>query len=40
MNELEPPPRLRPSRLRPILGTVAGAAAGFAFYIFFGCDSG
>jgi hypothetical protein len=40
MNELEPPPLLRPSRPRPILGTIAGGAAGLAFYILFGCDSG
>ncbi len=40
MNELEPLPRLRPSRLPPILGTIAGAAVGFAFYVLFGCDSG
>ncbi len=32
--------RLRPHRLRPILGTLAGAAAGFAYYWFLGCDSG
>lgn len=33
-------PRVRPRPLIPILGTAAGAAAGFAFYWFFGCDSG
>jgi hypothetical protein len=33
-------PRLRPRRWLPILGTLAGAAAGFAFYWFYGCDSG
>jgi hypothetical protein len=32
--------RLRPNRLRPILGALVGAAAGFAFYVFYGCDSG
>lgn len=40
MKDLDPPPRLRPSRLRLIIGTIVGAGAGFAFYIFFGCDSG
>ena len=40
MTDPEPIPRLRPSRLVPVLGTLAGAAAGFAFYWFFGCDSG
>jgi hypothetical protein len=34
------PPRLRPGPLRPVLGTLLGAAAGFAFYWFYGCDSG
>jgi hypothetical protein len=40
MNEHETVPRLRPRRLVPVLGTLVGAAAGFAFYWFFGCDSG
>lgn len=25
---------------RPLVGAVLGAAAGFAFYVFYGCDSG
>lgn len=33
-------PRLRPRRIVPVIGTIVGAAAGFAFYVFFGCDSG
>lgn len=40
MSDDEPPVRLRPSRLIPVLGTIAGGAAGFAFYWFYGCDSG
>ena len=31
---------LRPKAIVPILGAVVGAAAGLAFYIFIGCDSG
>jgi hypothetical protein len=34
------PPRLRPGPLRPVLGALLGGAAGFAFYWFYGCDSG
>jgi hypothetical protein len=34
------PPRLRPRPLVPVIGTLVGAAAGFAFYWFLGCDSG
>ena len=37
MHETAP---LRPSRWLPVAGAVLGAAAGFAFYWFFGCDSG
>ncbi|MDQ3365075.1 MAG: hypothetical protein M3680_06580 [Myxococcota bacterium] len=33
-------PRLRPRRLLPVAGALLGAAAGFAFYYFHGCDSG
>lgn len=40
MNDDEAPPRLRPSRIGPALGMIVGAAAGFAFYWFYGCDSG
>lgn len=37
----EPPvPRLRPSAWLPIAGAVVGGLAGFAFYYFYGCDSG
>lgn len=25
---------------KPVIGTFVGAAAGFAFYWFYGCDSG
>jgi hypothetical protein len=32
--------RLRPRPLVPILGTVLGGAAGFAYYLFIGCKSG
>lgn len=32
--------RLRPRRWVPIVGTLVGAAAGFAYYWFYGCDSG
>lgn len=39
-NESKQIPRVRPRPLAPIIGTLAGAAAGFAFYWFFGCDSG
>jgi hypothetical protein len=39
-NESEQIPRIRPRPLVPIIGTLVGAAAGFAFYWFFGCDSG
>ncbi len=35
-----PVPRLRPRRLVPVLGTFVGAAAGYAYYVFLGCDSG
>lgn len=31
-------PRRR--RLVPLIGTLVGAGAGFAFYWFYGCDSG
>ena len=27
-------------RLVPLIATLLGAAAGFAFYLFYGCDSG
>jgi hypothetical protein len=40
MNETDRVPRLRPSRLRLVIGPLVGAAAGFAFYWFYGCDSG
>ena len=30
----------RRRRVVPLIGTVAGAAVGFAFYWFYGCDSG
>lgn len=41
MSATEPPvPSLRPSPWRPILGAVLGGAAGFAYYWFWGCDSG
>jgi hypothetical protein len=40
MTEHAPPPRLRPTWLWPTVGTIVGAAAGFAFYVFYGCDSG
>ena len=40
MTEIDRHSRLRPNRVRPVIGTVLGAAAGFAFYLFFGCDSG
>jgi hypothetical protein len=40
MNETHHVPRLRPSRLRLVIGPLVGAAAGFAFYWFYGCDSG
>jgi hypothetical protein len=33
-------PRLRAPRWIPIVGAIVGAAAGFAFYVFYGCDSG
>jgi len=33
-------PRLRRSATLPIIGAVIGAGAGFAYYWFFGCDSG
>jgi hypothetical protein len=37
----EPPvPRLRPSPWLPIAGAIVGGLAGFAFYYFYGCDSG
>jgi hypothetical protein len=35
-----PPPRLRPRPWLPIAGAILGGAAGFAFYYFYGCDSG
>ena len=31
---------LRPSRKLPIIGTVLGGLAGFAYYWFIGCKSG
>jgi hypothetical protein len=34
------PPRLRPSPVWPVLGAVIGGLGGFAFYYFYGCDSG
>lgn len=34
------PPRLKPHPIVPALGALVGAAAGFAFYWFIGCDSG
>jgi hypothetical protein len=40
VSELDNPTRLRPRRLLPVVGTLFGAAAGFAFYWFYGCDSG
>lgn len=40
MDEQEDIPQLRPGRLLPVIGTLAGAAAGLAFYWFYGCDSG
>lgn len=40
MTEPDPTPRLRPRRIVPVLGALAGAAAGFAYYWFIGCDSG
>jgi hypothetical protein len=40
MMDNDPAPRVRPSRLLPVIGTLVGAAAGFAFYWFYGCDSG
>jgi hypothetical protein len=33
-------PRLRPRPWKPIVGAIVGAAAGYAYYVFFGCDSG
>jgi len=33
-------PRLRRRALLPVIGTILGAAAGFAFYWFYGCNSG
>ena len=35
-----PVSRLRRGPALPILGAVLGAAAGYAYYVFFGCDSG
>jgi hypothetical protein len=32
--------RLRPRPYLPILGAVVGAALGFAYYWYYGCDSG
>jgi hypothetical protein len=40
MADLAPVPRLRPRPYLPIAGAVLGAAAGFAYYWYFGCDSG
>ena len=31
---------MRPSPIVPIVGALIGALGGFAFYVFFGCDSG
>lgn len=43
MNDIDRPPTdrsLRPPRWLPFVGAALGAAAGFAFYWFYGCDSG
>lgn len=40
MDDESPPPRLRPRPWLPIAGAILGGAAGFAFYYFYGCDSG
>ena len=40
MAETSGEPRLRPRAIVPVIGTVLGAAAGFAYYYFFGCESG
>jgi hypothetical protein len=40
MEDDEQSPRLRPGRWRPVVGALVGGAAGFAFYWFYGCDSG
>ena len=36
----EKPPDLRPSRVWPVIGAVLGGIGGFAYYWFYGCDSG
>jgi len=33
-------PSLQRRLFLPVIGTVLGASAGFAYYWFFGCDSG
>jgi hypothetical protein len=40
MSAASPVPRLRPSPWLPIAGAIVGGLAGFAFYYFYGCDSG
>ncbi len=40
MHDAGEPPKLRPRRIVPVIGAIVGAAAGFAFYWFYGCDSG